>query len=82
MVSRVEAYDNWLASSEEVPKSLLTFGTSPTLMSGAEMSAWCAANIANLEIEHCGPAGHLAPEDQPEAIAAAILKWVDRHQLR
>jgi pimeloyl-ACP methyl ester carboxylesterase len=57
-------------------------GAAPTLMSGAEMSAWCAANIANLEIEHCGPAGHLAPEDQPEAIAAAILKWVDRHQLR
>ena len=82
MVGRIEAYDDWLASSEEVPKLLLTFDTSPTLMIGAEMPAWCATNIANLEIEYCGAAGHLAPEDQPEAIAAATAMWADRHQLR
>jgi haloalkane dehalogenase len=46
------------------------------------MTAWCATNIANLEIEHCGAAAHLAPEDQPEATAAAITGWADRHQLR
>lgn len=82
VVGRIEAYDDWLAQSEDVPKLLLTFDTSPTLMIGPEMTAWCATNIANLEIEHCGAAGHLAPEDQPEAIAAAIAAWADRHQLR
>jgi len=86
VVGRIEAYDDWLASSEEVPKLLLTFDTSPTVMIGAEMTAWCATNIAKLEIEYCGAAGHLAPEDQPEAIAAAIAMaiamWADRHQLR
>jgi haloalkane dehalogenase len=44
--------------------------------------AWCEANIANLEVRNCGPAAHLAPEDQPEAIAAAIAEWADRHELR
>jgi haloalkane dehalogenase len=82
VVSRIEAYDDWLARSREVPKLLLTFDTSPTLMIGAELTAWCSRNIASLEIQHCGAAAHLAPEDQPEAIAAAISSWADRHQLR
>jgi haloalkane dehalogenase len=51
-------------------------------MIGPAEAAWCAANIASLEIERCGPAAHVAPEDQPEAIAAAIATWADRHRLR
>lgn len=83
IVARIEAYDAWLARSEGVPKLLLTFeGSAETLMIGAEMTAWCAANIAGLEIESCGPARHVAPEDQPDAIAAAITAWMDRHGLR
>jgi len=82
VVARINAYDDWLARSEEVPKLLLTFDGSPTLMIGEEMRTWCEANIASLEIAHCGAAGHLAPEDQPEAIAAAITSWADRHRLR
>ncbi len=82
VVARIEAYDRWLAGSGAVPKLLLTFDASPTLMIGAEIADWCAANVANLEIEHCGAAAHLAPEDQPEAIAAAIVGWADRHRLR
>jgi len=81
VVGRVEAYDAWLAGSAGVPKLLLTFDTSPTLMIGAGLAAWCATHIANLEIAHCGAAGHLAPEDQPKAIAAAITLWADRCQL-
>jgi haloalkane dehalogenase len=82
VVSRIEAYDAWLATSADVPKLLLTFdGSSETLLIGAEMTAWCATHIANLEIENCGPARHLAPEDQPEAIAKAIARWTDRHGL-
>lgn len=81
VVSRVEAYDDWLARSEDVPKLLLTFNGSPTLMIGSALTIWCAENIANLEVEHCGAAGHLAPEDQPEAIAAAIVNWANQHRL-
>lgn len=82
VVSRINHYDEWLAGSDNVPKLLLTFDSSPTLLIGPGLAAWCAANIAALQIEHCGPAGHHAPEDQPEAIAAAITGWADRHHLR
>ena len=82
VVARIAAYDAWLASSADIPKLLLTFDTSPTLMIGPEMAAWCAANIVNLTITPCGPAGHLAPEDQPEAIAAALMAWLNRLGLR
>ncbi|MEV1199109.1 haloalkane dehalogenase [Microbispora rosea] len=81
VTERVGAYAGWLASSHDVPKLLLTFDASPTLLIGPEMAAWCAANIAGLEVEHCGPAGHHAPEDRPEAIAAAIDAWTERHGL-
>ncbi|MEU7910468.1 haloalkane dehalogenase [Microbispora bryophytorum] len=81
VAERVGAYGGWLASSHDVPKLLLTFDSSPTLLIGPEMAAWCAANIAGLEVEHCGPAGHHAPEDRPEAIAAAIDAWAERHGL-
>jgi haloalkane dehalogenase len=77
---RLEAYGEWLASSEDVPKLLLTFEGAVSV--GPEMIAWCASHMANLETENCGPAGHHAPHDQPEAIAAAITAWADRHQLR
>jgi haloalkane dehalogenase len=82
VVARVEAYDEWLARSPEVPKLLLTFDPGPGTMLGPEMIAWCAANISSLDIAACGPAGHHAPEDQPDAIAAAIAAWADRHHLR
>jgi haloalkane dehalogenase len=75
MVARVEAYDAWLASSDDVPKLLLTFDSSPTLLIGPQLTAWCEGNIAGLEVKACGPAGHMAPEDQPEAIAAAVAEW-------
>ena len=74
VVARVEAYDAYLASSD-VPKLLLTFDGSPTLMIKEELTAWCEANMAALEVVHCGAAGHLALEDQPQAIGDALLAW-------
>jgi hypothetical protein len=46
--------------------------------------ASCAVrgHIANLEIKDCGAAAHMAPKDQPEAIAAAIAGWATSHDLR
>ncbi|MFD1936777.1 haloalkane dehalogenase [Nonomuraea mangrovi] len=78
VAERVAAYDAWLATSSDIPKLLLTLDSSPTLLITPETAAWCKDNIAGLQIEHIGPAGHHATEDQPEAIAAAITAWVPR----
>ncbi|GAA1255248.1 haloalkane dehalogenase [Sphaerisporangium rubeum] len=78
LVVRIEAYDAWLATSTDVPKLLLTFEGSPTLLIDDRMAAWCVATIAALETVHCGPAGHHAPEDRAAEIAAAVTEWTTR----
>ncbi len=78
VVARVEAYGAWLAGSTDVPKLLLTFTGSPTLMIGPAMEAWCRENIASLTVQDCGDAGHLTPEDQPERIADALVAWAQQ----
>jgi len=76
VVARVEAYDRWLAASPDVPKLLLTFEGSPeTLLIGPAMVDWCRSNIAALDVVGCGPAKHVVPEDQPDAIARAVIDW-------
>lgn len=83
VVAIVDAYDRWLARSPEVPKLLLTFDADgPGILIGPRLVEWCAAHIAALEIESCGYASHVAPEDQPEAISGAITVWLERHRLR
>lgn len=82
LVSRIEAYDRWLAASTDVPKLLMTFEGSPTLLIGRDLADWCRTHIAALETVHCGEAGHHAPEDRPDEIAAAVSAWADRHGLR
>lgn len=81
LVARIEAYDAWLAGSPQVPKLMMTFEGSPTLLSTAT-AAWCADHIAALETVYCGKAGHHATEDRPAEIAAAVSDWADRHRLR
>jgi haloalkane dehalogenase len=81
VVARIEAYDAWLATSTTVPKLLMTFEGSPTLLIDKEMADWCATHIASLESVSCGQAAHHAPEDRPEEIAAAVSAWADRHRL-
>ncbi|GAA0939466.1 haloalkane dehalogenase [Pseudonocardia zijingensis] len=80
LITRIEAFDAWLAKSTDVPKLLLTFEGSPTVQ-GPEMAAWCAENIAGLEIVPCGQAGHHAAEDRHAEIGDAIATWADRHLL-
>ncbi|MEO3814127.1 haloalkane dehalogenase [Sphaerisporangium sp. B11E5] len=82
LLVRIEAYDAWLAKSPGVPKLLMTFEGSPTLLIDDRMAAWCTENIASLETVHCGPAGHHAPEDRPAEIATAVTTWATRHALR
>jgi haloalkane dehalogenase len=82
VVARIEAYDEWLASSPQVFKLLLTFDPDgPGILIRPPLVEWCAAHVAGLEIEHCGYASHVAPEDQPGAIANAITAWLSRHRL-
>ncbi|ASO20021.1 haloalkane dehalogenase [Actinoalloteichus hoggarensis] len=50
---------------------------------GPELLDWCTTTITGLEIaEHPLVAGHHTPEDQPDAIAASLAAWLDRHDLR
>jgi haloalkane dehalogenase len=76
---RVIAYDRWLADTPEVPKLLLTI--EPPGLVTADIEQWARDNITALEVESIGPAGHHAPEDQPDAIGHAIADWLTRHQL-
>ena len=80
LIPRIEAYDAWLGTSE-VPKLLLTFSNSPTLLIGPQLHAWCEENIAALEVVSVGEAGHHAQEDRPKEIAAEIAAWTERHSL-
>lgn len=80
LVPRIEAYDAWLATSA-VPKLLMTFEGSPTLLIGPQLQAWCEENIASLDVVAVGEAGHHAQEDRPKEIAATIADWADQHDL-
>jgi haloalkane dehalogenase len=80
VVERVAAYGRWMADTPEVPKLLLAFEGAP--WSDDALIGWCEEHVAGLEVTHCGPALHHAPEDQPEAIGAAVAAWADRHGLR
>jgi haloalkane dehalogenase len=51
-------------------------------MIGADLVDWCVANIAALEVEHCGLACHLAPEDRPSGDRGGDRGVTDRHGLR
>jgi haloalkane dehalogenase len=79
VVARIEAYDRWLRAGTGVSKLLVTFAPGPGTMMHEGIIDWCAANIADLEIERFeAVAGHHTPEDQPLLIAGALSAWVDR----
>ncbi|RDI33288.1 haloalkane dehalogenase [Lentzea flaviverrucosa] len=80
LVPRIEAYGEWLGTSE-VPKLLVTFENSPTLLIGQQLQDWCSENIAALDVVAVGEAGHHAQEDRPKEIAAAIGAWAEHHGL-
>jgi haloalkane dehalogenase len=83
VVARVNNYGEWLAASADVPKLLITFQPGFDAMLRQELIDWCAATIAGLDVaEHDLVAGHHTPDDQPEAVAAAIASWLDKHDLR
>lgn len=82
LVERLAQAGSWLAASTDVPKLLLTFEGSPTLLIDERAVAWAREHLAAVEIEPLGPAGHHATEDRPAEIGRAVGAWLDRHTLR
>ena len=80
VTARFESFGEFLRTSP-IPKLLLTFDGSPTLLIGPELTQWSQDNMAALEVTACGPAGHMAPEDRPHEIATAITTWATHHHL-
>jgi haloalkane dehalogenase len=81
VVARIDAYDRWLADSEDVPKLLIAFEPGESTMMNEQIIDWCAAHMSALQIDEHGKAGHHTPEDRPEAIAESLVAWVDEHGL-
>jgi haloalkane dehalogenase len=73
VVELVNSYGRWLASSEDVPKLLLTFD--PGAIMSEPVVRWCRENIAALEIANAGQGIHFVQEDEPEAIARILSEW-------
>ncbi|MFI1915521.1 haloalkane dehalogenase [Nocardia sp. NPDC020380] len=80
VVAVIENYDRWMAETPEVPKLVLGVEAGVGLGS-PEMIEWAAKTFAAAETVNIGPAGHHCPEDQPDAIGAAVADWIHRHAL-
>ncbi len=76
----VNAYDDWMANTPDVPKLLMAVEGGATLGS-PEVIDWARKTFAALEVESIGPGGHHIPEDQPDAIGRAVDGWINRHEL-
>jgi haloalkane dehalogenase len=73
VVELVSSYDRWLASSEDVPKLLLTF--EPGAIMSEPVVRWCQENIDALEVANGGQGIHFVQEDEPGAIARIVSEW-------
>jgi len=82
LVERLEQAGSWLEGSADIPKLLLTFENSATLLIDERATAWAREHMAAVEVEHLGSAGHHAAEDRPTEIGRAVGTWLDRHALR
>jgi haloalkane dehalogenase len=80
VTERVLAYGRWMAASPEVPKLIMTVAGDPVSALASEVEQ-TAKTFARAEVESVGVAGHHAPEDQPDAIGAAVARWLARHEL-
>jgi haloalkane dehalogenase len=76
---RFLAFDRWLAESTGVPKLLLT--VEPGQLVSPAIVDWAREHVAALEVRGVGPAGHHAPEDQPDRIGEAVAAWVAQNRL-
>jgi haloalkane dehalogenase len=70
VVETVEANDEWLASSTDVPKLLLTF--EPSAIMSEPVVSWCRENLAALEVVATGKGIPFVQEDEPEVILRTV----------
>jgi haloalkane dehalogenase len=68
----------WIASSPQIPKLLLTFD-GVDLSNAAPVREWARGK---LDVVALGAAGHHAPEDMPREIAQTITGWLAQHPVR
>jgi haloalkane dehalogenase len=66
----------WLKSTPQVPKLLLTFDGNG-MSNAPAVVEWAERTIPKLQVQALGAAGHHAPEDAPREIAMAIRGWLD-----
>ena len=74
VAARVSAYSDWLQTSPQVPKLLLTF--QPGAVMTPAVVEWCRHHIAALDTQHLGPGLHFVQEDQGPSIGAAVSDWL------
>ncbi|SDU27410.1 haloalkane dehalogenase [Gordonia westfalica] len=75
-VDFLERSVDWLKTSNDVPKLLLTF--EPGFLLTPEILAWATENIAALEVRAAGAGVHFVQEEQPQAIADGVLDLLAR----
>ncbi|MCF8604000.1 haloalkane dehalogenase [Gordonia sp. HY442] len=75
-VDFLEANVEWLTTSNDVPKLLLTF--EPGFLVTPGILQWAKDNVAALEVRDGGAGVHFVQEDQPKAIAAGVLDLLAR----
>ncbi|MFF0488874.1 haloalkane dehalogenase [Nocardia sp. NPDC004068] len=80
VVAVVEDYGRAMAATPAVPKLIMAVDNGVGLGAGTIID-WAATTFASAETVSIGPAGHHAPEDQPDAIGKAVAAWTDRHAL-
>ncbi|SDD92347.1 haloalkane dehalogenase [Glycomyces harbinensis] len=77
VAERFDAYVDWMRTTPQVPKVLLT--ASPYGLGSPAMVRWAEDHIPALQVADIGEeVGHHAPEDAPGPIAEAVLGLLDR----
>ncbi len=75
-VDFLERSVDWLKTSTDVPKLLLTF--EPGFLLTPEILSWATENIAALEVRAAGAGVHFVQEEQPQAIADGVVDLLAR----
>lgn len=75
-VDFLERSVDWLKTSNDVPKLLLTF--EPGFLLTPEILSWVTENIAALEVRAAGAGVHFVQEEQPQAIADGVVDLLAR----
>lgn len=68
--------EEWLATSHDVPKTLLTY--SPGFLLTPAIEKWIRANVANIEVHDGGAGVHFVQEEQPQGLADAVVALLER----